>query len=472
MIFSIDNRTRRNRSALIDGRGDAAWTYEQLVDEVSKRRDWLGCAPKGLLFLFCRNDLSSIAWYLGALEGGHAVALLNGQIDGQMASNLITLYQPEWLAGDLDCRPEPYTAEDAHGLRCRMRQSGAGEVVEIHPELALLLSTSGSTGSPKFVRLRRSSVEANAESIREALSIVESDVPVAHLPMHYSYGLSVINSHLLTGASIVLSQEGLVSREFWDTIRRHRVDSFSGVPYTYQMMRRLGLESVNAPTLRIMTQAGGKLDNGNIAHFHACMTQRDGSFYVMYGQTEATARISVLPSVRLPEKLGSAGQAISGGTIRIHDGDGNPLNEPGSEGELVYAGPNVMMGYATRREDLAKGDEINGRLFTGDRARLDSEGFVYVLGRSKRDAKVFGLRINLDELETMVKRSGPAAAVGTADHVIIFCEFGDEAVYREICASLAATLKIHRSAFEFRRIDSLPTKNTGKVDYESLMARL
>jgi acyl-coenzyme A synthetase/AMP-(fatty) acid ligase len=341
-----------------------------------------------------------------------------------------------------------------------------------HPDLALLLSTSGSTGSPKFVRLTRANVEANADSIRRALGITESDVPVAHLPIHYSYGLSVLNSHLLAGASILLSSGGLVSSTFWDAIRRYRVDSFSGVPYTYQMLRRLGLEEVNAPTLRIMTQAGGQLDIQNIAYFHERMTERDGGFWVMYGQTEATARISILPSEELSRKLGSAGRAIPGGTLSILNETGEAAAVPDVEGELAYTGPNVMLGYATKRSDLTKGDELKGCLFTGDRARLDEDGFVFILGRTKRDAKVFGLRINLDEIEALVKQHGPAAAVAGSNRVVIFCEFGTEASHSKICDALSAKLKIHRSAFEFRSIDGLPTKDSGKINYENLLARV
>ncbi|MFY9644285.1 MAG: AMP-binding protein [Terriglobales bacterium] len=468
MIFAIHDHARRNRVALIDGASDSSWTYGQLSDEVARRRDALADAEKRLLFLFCRNDLASVAWYLAAVEAGHAVALLNDQIDAQLAANLISLYRPDWVLSSLPVDQEEYESRGAEGFWQRRRIDGE----PLHPDLTLLLSTSGSTGSPKLVRLRRSNVEANADSIRQALTIREQDVSVAHLPIHYSYGLSVVNSHLLAGASIVLTREGMVSQSFWETIRRYRVDSFSGVPYTYQMLRRLGLDKVNAPTLRVMTQAGGKLDTGNIEHFHARMVERQGSFFVMYGQTEATARISILPSVDLPRKLGSAGRAIPGGVIRIHDQNGDPVAEADIEGELVYTGPNVMLGYATQREDLAKGDELGGCLFTGDRARLDADGYVYVLGRSKRDAKLFGLRVNLDELEAFVKRNGPAAAVASSDRVVIFCEFGTEAAHSEIKAALAAKLKIHHSAFEFRRVDSLPTKDTGKVNYEELMARL
>jgi len=468
MIFAIDDHARRNCVALIDGTADVSWTYGDLADEVSRRRDLLSDAEKRLLFLFCRNDPASVAWYLAAVEAGHAVALLNDQIDAQLAADLISLYRPEWVLTSLPVDPEEYESPGAGGFWRRRRLDSA----PLHPDLALLLSTSGSTGSPKFVRLQRGNVEANAESIRQALSISDQDAPVAHLPIHYSYGLSVVNSHLLAGARILLAREGLVSQGFWEAIRRYRVDSFSGVPYSYQMLRRLGLDDVNAPTLRIMTQAGGKLDTGNIAYFHGRMAERQGGFFVMYGQTEATARISILPSTDLPQKLGSAGRAIPGGVIRIHDENGDPVAGPDIEGELVYTGPNVMLGYATQREDLSKGDELCGCLFTGDRARLDAQGFVFILGRSKRDAKLFGLRVNLDEVEAFVKRNGPAAAVASSDRVVIFCEFGTEATHREIRATLAAKLKIHHSAFDMRRLDRLPTKDTGKINYEDLLTRV
>ena len=455
MILSIDDHARRNRIALIEGAADVSWTYGELADEVSRRSDALGNAEKGLLFLFCRNDLASVAWYLAVVEAGHAVALLSDQIHRQLAANLIALYQPDWLVTSLPVELNEYESLGGAGFWRRRRHESA----PLHPDLALLLSTSGSTGSPKFVRLRQGNLEANAESIRRALSISAQDVPVAHLPLHYSYGLSVVNSHLLAGTSILLTREGLVSPAFWEAIRRYCANSFSGVPYTYQILRRLGLDQVKAPTLRIMTQAGGKLDTDNITHFHECMTKRQGSFFVMYGQTEATARISILPSTDLPRKLGSAGRAVPGGVIRIHDEKGSPVSDPDIEGTLVYTGPNVMLGYATQREDLAKGDELGGRLFTGDRARLDAQGYVFILGRYTRDAKLFGLRVNLDELEALVKQNGPAAAVASSDRVVIFCEFGTEAAHRDIRAALAAKLGIYTSAFEFRHVDRLPTED-------------
>jgi acyl-coenzyme A synthetase/AMP-(fatty) acid ligase len=467
MIFSIDDNARRDRIALIDGSTGSYWTYGVLADEVARCRDCLAGAEKRLLFAFCDNQLPFIAWYLAAIEAGHAVALLNYQTDQELAANLITVYRPEWVVGSVPADLDKY--EDAGGgLLRRSRPDGT----PLHSDLALLLSTSGSTGSPKFVRLRRANLESNAESIRQALSISAEDVPIAHLPINYSYGLSVVNSHLLASATIVLTREGLISSTFWETIRRHRVNSFSGVPYTYQMLRRLGLERLDVPSLRVMTQAGGKLDNETISHFHNCMSERQGRFFVMYGQTEATARISVLAHNDVLRKLGSAGRAIPGGVIRVADENGALIVDPDTEGELVYDGPNVILGYAGQRVDLSKGDELGGLLFTGDRTRLDDEGYVFILGRAKRDAKLFGLRVNLDEIEALVRCHGPAAVVARSDCVVIFCEFGTPATHIEVRSALAAKLKIHQSAFVFRRLDKLPVKHSGKISYEDLLAQV
>jgi acyl-coenzyme A synthetase/AMP-(fatty) acid ligase len=221
-----------------------------------------------------------------------------------------------------------------------------------------------------------------------------------------------------------------------------------------------------------MTQAGGKLDNATIAFFSEAMRERGGGFWTMYGQTEATARISILPACELPAKLGSAGRAIPGGRLSILADSGECTTAAGVEGELVYDGPNVMMGYALERADLAKGDELGGRLHTGDRAVLDDDGCVRILGRVKRDAKVFGLRMNLDEIEAFIRPKGPAAAVAGGKGVVVFCEFGDPAQYAALGDELSARLKVHRSAFEFRHIERLPTRDTGKIAYETLQERL
>ncbi len=462
MIFDIDEPQRRNDVALIDAGSRVSWTYGQLSDAVRACQDCL--TQRGLAFLFCGNDLPSVAWYLACIESGVPVALASGQLETGLRADLISLYNPEWIIADAKPDSGDYKAT-SHD---RLWQGPPRPEMPLHPDLAVLLSTSGSTGSPKLVRLTRANVTANADSIREALAIAADHLPVAHLPLHYSYGLSVLNSHLLAGARILLTNLGLMSAGFWDAIREYKANSFSGVPYTYQMLRRLDIDKVNAPHLLTFTQAGGKLDTANISHLHEQVTRRGGSFWVMYGQTEATARMTILPANELPRKLGSAGKAIPGGRLSIKTENGEITSGAGIAGELVYDGPNVMMGYAQSRQDLSRGDELQGRLETGDRASLDEEGFVYILGRSKRDAKLFGLRVNLDELEAFVKKHGPAAAVAGDGRVFIFCEFGSEQDLQNIRTELATKLRLNSSAFQFRRIDQLPTNSSGKIDYTRL----
>jgi acyl-CoA synthetase (AMP-forming)/AMP-acid ligase II len=466
MIFDIDEPQRRNDIALIDAGSRVSWTYGQLSDAVRTRQDCL--AQPGLVFLFCGNDLPSVAWYLACMESGVPVALASGQLETSLRADLISQYSPEWIIADAKPDSGDYRAT-SHD---RLWQGPPRSETPLHPDLAVLLSTSGSTGSPKLVRLTRANVTANADSIREALAIAADHLPVAHLPLYYSYGLSVLNSHLLAGARILLTNCGLMSADFWDAIRQYKANSFSGVPYTYQMLRRLDIDKVDAPSLLTFTQAGGKLDTDNISHFHERVARRGGSFWVMYGQTEATARMTILPANELDRKLGSAGKAIPGGRLSIKTESGEITSDAGVAGELVYDGPNVMMGYAESRQDLNRGDELHGRLRTGDRASLDAEGFVYIMGRSKRDAKLFGLRVNLDELEALVKKHGPAAAVAGEDRVFIFCEFGSEQDLQNIRAELATKLRVNHSAFQFRRIDQLPTNSSGKIDYARLQSRI
>ncbi len=459
MFLSRSLHAGTSAPALHDASG---WcSYVELQGRVDQLAAALADSRKLLAFCFCRNDIPSVSWYLAALKAGHAVALLNSALPHDASRRLIELYSPDLIlaAEDGDWGPA-YDVLPPLGRNFGWKRRTPSEM-PLHPALGVLLSTSGSTGSPKFVRLTPDNILSNAESIVEALDIRAEDRSVSSLPFHYSYGLSVLNTHLLAGASMVLTDEGLMTPAFWSAVRDHGCTSFAGVPYSYQILNRLKLDELNVPSLVTMTQAGGKLNDELILKFHRMMADRGGRFFVMYGQTEATARIAVLPPSRLPEKAGSAGVAIPRGALAVDAA-------PGELGELIYTGPNVMMGYANRREDLALGDELGGRLATGDMARLDADGFVYISGRMKRDAKIFGLRINLDEVETMLRPRGPTAVVSGGDRLLIYCEHGDEAAYQRYAQELAQRLNVAFRAFHFRRIDALPVGPNGKIDYRAL----
>jgi acyl-CoA synthetase (AMP-forming)/AMP-acid ligase II len=454
----------RTHPALRDPAQSGWLTYGDLAAAVAGRLARLETPTKSLVFLFCRNDARSIVWYLAAMDAGHAVALLNDTLAADLKQGLIDAYNPDFVFNP----PAGTGYAEIDGGMCKRTDSSEGE---IHPDLCVLLSTSGSTGSPKFVRLSQRNVLANAESIAAALDIQPEDRAVTSLPMSYSYGLSVVNTHLLRGATLALTNEALTSRTLWETIRNEACSSFAGVPYTYQMLERLKLDALDVPSLRVLTQAGGKLPSNLAQKYHQIMEARGGRFHVMYGQTEATARIAIMPHEDLPARPSSAGRVIPGGRLLIHD-NGELTTEPNRTGELVYEGPNVMLGYATSRADLALGDTLGGRLYTGDTAHLDALGFLYVLGRSGREAKVYGLRINLDEIEGLMKAHGPTAVVSKDDTLHLFCEYGDADSYAQHQRHLSEKLRLNHRAFVFHRSDSLPLQASGKIDYRKLIERI
>jgi len=329
---------------------------------------------------------------------------------------------------------------------------------EVHPDLALLLTTSGSTGNPKLVRLSADAVLANAEQIADVLGITADDVAITTLPLFYSYGMSVLNSHLLRGATVILERTGIMQRDFWTAAVEHGVTSMAFVPYQYEMLRRLRFDPAKYPALRKLTQAGGRLRTELVSDFAQRMATAGGSLYVMYGTTEAAPRMATLPPARLAEKLGSVGLALPGGEFSVD----------GTSEEVVYRGPNVMMGYAETAADLVKGDEMGGVLSTGDLGRVDDEGFLFITGRAKRIGKVFGVRINLDDVE----KNFPVVAVPGGDQLIVYAEGVSDDEARDLRAKIADWLGTHFSGVVVRSIESLPLLPNGKVDYRALEASL
>ena len=436
---------RDDRIALIDTATGERITYGALRARVAARAGTLRAAagPAGIGVVFAGNDVATIVELYAALAAGVAIALLDRQLDDGRARAWIERYRPEVVSGRAVAEPLP--------------RGGAAP----HPDLALLLSTSGTLGSPRMVRLAGSAVAANARAIAAALAIGPDEIAVTSLPLAYAYGLSVVTSHLVAGATVVVTAESVVSEPFWRACRDHGVTSLAGVPYTYEMLQRVELSRVAPPTLRTLTQAGGALAPAQLRHFHAIAAARGGGLFVMYGQTEATARISVLPASELPARAGSVGRAIPGGAIAIAP-DG---------GEIVFRGPSVMMGYAEGRDDLARGDELGGELWTGDLGELDRDGHLWITGRSRRIAKVFGQRINLDELEAIagaIAKPSAVAAIARGDRVRVVVEAGGAAPAIDTRRALAAATGLHVSGFELVELPVLPRLASGKLDYQTI----
>lgn len=469
-------RPPRARRALFDSTRGQWCTYGELTDAVERVGDELNAPRKALTFCFTANDVGSIVGYLAALGREHAVALIDRSFPAAVKSSLLDTYQPEFLldafagGGALEelhhWAYEPVPCPDAF-VHVWRRQDFAD--APVHPDLAVLLSTSGSTGSPKFVRLSRKNIVSNAAAISEALGITSDECAITSLPIHYAYGLSVLNSHVVAGARLAITGDSVLTPAFWTLMRDARCTSFAGVPYTYQMLDRIGFHKFELPSLQTLTQAGGKLSDELILRFHRTMAAANGRFIVMYGQTEATARMAYLAPEYLPEKVGSVGVAVPGGRLWIECGDGKAWTQ-GQEGQVVYQGPNVMLGYAHDRNDLSLGNEQSGILHTGDIGFLDKDGFLRLTGRGSRIAKVFGLRLNLDEVEEQLRLHGPTAVIQDGNKLVIFCEHGNDRVFATYREQLSECLRLHQSALEFRRVQALPRTSFGKTDYYRLQS--
>lgn len=464
-----DLQKYRDNTAILDEYG-VSLTYSALAEEGQRLADATG--RRCLVFVLCRNETGALVGYTGLINNGCVPLLLSSHMDSEALAGLLEIYQPPYLWAPEDMAsafPDMTVVYNAFGY-CLLR-TGYGTEYPLHPDLALLLTTSGSTGSPKFVRQSYENIRTNAESIAAYLELDETERPITTLPMNYTYGLSIINSHLLTGGTVLVTERSLMQREFWTFFKEAEATSFGGVPYTYEMLDRMRFERMDLPSLRTMTQAGGKLSPALHQKFAEDARAKGRRFMVMYGQCEATARMGYLPAEKALEKCGSMGIAVPGGKFRLIDADGGQITTPGITGELVYEGPNVTLGYAERGEDLAKGDERGGVLQTGDMAKFDENGYYYITGRKKRFLKIYGNRVNLDEVDSLVKEKFPVldcASAGMDDHLNVFItEAGREDAVKDF---LVRRTKLNPAAFRVVAIEKIPKNDAGKTLYRELEA--
>ncbi len=426
---------------------------------------------RGVAFILSNRNVETITGYVGALRNGVVPLMLPADLGDAVLEEYLAVYQPLyiWLdaaRADVIARRHPAQVVQTQHSYALVEFARSVAAVELHPDLALLMPTSGSTGDPKLVRLSYRNVQANAASIAGYLPIDVTDVAITNLPLNYSYGLSVLNSHLLLGAQLVVSEENVFDRGYWDLVRTKSVTSISGVPFSYAMLQKLRFERLDLPSLRFMTQAGGHMAPEITRYFVEVCRAKGIDFFTMYGQTEATARIAYVPPERALDKLGTVGLPIPGGRVEIVP---SSAAEPGSGvGELVYYGENVSMGYASSCEDLARGDDNNGRLSTGDLARVDDEGFITIVGRLRRFAKIYGHNVNLDQVERILKAAGVEAMVTALDdRLLIHVLAGDEDRAAEITRD---RLTVPPTALLVRCIEAFPVLGNGKRDYYALSA--
>lgn len=431
------------------------WISYGILREAIRRTATLLQKPQRALVLCCApRSIEGAVAYLGAAESGHAVLLADPA--STRLGLLAQTYRPEWILAPAASAFEGYETIDTPFKTMRLWQAQTPAEEPLHPDFFLMLLTSGSTGSPKGIRLSYANLASNTNAIIQSLSLTQAEIACGHMPLSYSFGLSVLQTQLAVGGRTILTEHSMMSSPFWKVMAQRGATLFAGVPYHFEMLMRLGLDRIRVATLTTFLQAGGKMSLPLTQNVVEAVRRRNGKLFVMYGQTEASPRMTCFALHKHPEKMGTSGTALTGGRIEI------------VEDEVIYYGPNVAMGPAASRADLAEGDVLDGRLATGDLGNLDTEGFLTITGRKQRFAKLFGQRVALDDIEHMAAILAPCVAMEHPEKIILFTCCADEAKQKTAQEQIVAQTKIQPHWMEIRTLPALPVKRNGKIDYQAL----
>jgi long-chain acyl-CoA synthetase len=428
---------------------DQIFSFEKKFKNLKKNK---------LILFICENSSAFLMTYISLIRKNLVIMLVDQNSDNEEIKELILSYKPSYIF----MKKKTKINLDNYEINLELKnniilQNKNNENYKIFKELALLLSTSGTTGSKKFVRISKKNLYSNTKNISNFLNIQSKDITITTLPPHYTYGLSILNSHIFSGAAVCINNLSFIDKSFWIKANKFKVNNFGGVPFNYEILKKLKFTINNLPTLKYITQAGGHLEADIKKYFLKDAKKNNYKFIVMYGQVEATSRISYLPFEKLEEKFESAGKSIPEGNLSISLEDH----------EIIYNGPNVCLGYAYSWKDLTKGDENKGELKTGDIGSIDSEGYLFISGRKNRETKLFGHRINLDEIEKILKDKGYKCLCVSKKNKLFIFNLSDRN-NNDIAIYLSKKIKVNINFFSIKTLKVPPINSSGKVAYTHL----
>lgn len=396
-------------------------------------------------------DPAAMTAYLAVLLAGH-VPLVTPAERGEKVTER---YRPDLRLG-ADGRLETVSIDAQHLL---------------HPDLALLMSTSGSTGSPKLVRLSHENVRSNAQAIVAALGVTSADRAITSLPLHYCYGLSVLHAQLVAGGTVVLRRKSFAEPDVRDVLARCRVSIVAATPHLIDLLDVQGVLSADLPDLRVVTQAGGALPAHRVRDIAALGQAGGWSLAVMYGQTEATARMAVLPPASVTRHPDAVGWPVAGSSFSLDTTVPEAADGPQGVGELVFSGPGVMLGYAESPDDMALG-RMQDVLHTGDLARISDDGLVRIVGRRADWTKVMGIRIDLGQVERRLRDAGFQACVTGADQELQVTYSADHRRdAARVVEAVSTVTGLGPSVISVEAVAELPRLSSGKIDRLACAAR-
>jgi len=385
-------------------------SYSELYEKGLKLANYLNkkIGENQNIILTSQNSVFFLIAYLGIMKSGNVCVPLNPIIEQENLDFILNTTESKNVFAPRKISSK-YSFSDAKIFE----EINLDEILEYpvqkennltddidENQLAQILFTSGSTGLPKGVMLSHKNLAANTESIIKYLQLKSDDIIEIVLPFYYCYGLSLLHTHLKVGGSIVLNNSFVFLGSIFSDLEKYKCSGFAGVPSHFQILLRKSKSFMDRefPELRYFTQAGGKLHNVFIKELVEAFP--DKQCFVMYGQTEATARLSYLPPEFVSTKMGSIGKGIPNVTLEVFNKNDKPV-KVGEVGEIVAKGDNIMLGYFNEPESN-KLTIKNGWLYTGDMAEKDEDGYIYLVARKKEIIKVGGKRISPKEIEEVI----------------------------------------------------------------------
>ena len=463
MFLNIDTQ-EKTRVALIDNENHEI-TYGELAEKIKEAGAKV--ESRSIIFNLCKNTVGAMIGYLGFINNEAVPLNLSDKIDKELLNTLIATYTPAYLWVPEE-EAGSYGYETVYNTYGYTLLKTGNEIYPIHNELQFLMTTSGSTGSPKLVRYKKGNLEANAKNVAIAFGWSDKERPLCDLGMQYTMGLNVINTHLYVGATVLLTTYNIMSGEFWDYLKTQKATNFTGVPFSYDLFFRLHFERMDLPYLTTFSEGGGKLTDARFVQMAEYAKKNGKRFIASFGTTETSARMACLPAELALTKTGSIGRAIPEGELFLVDENGNELKEAVAEGEMCYRGPNVTMGYAICKEDLLKEDDFNGEYHTGDLARRDEDGCYFVTGRLSRFLKLLSYRVSLDQSERLIQQEFniECACSGSDQRMNIYLTDGSKTA--EVLDFIAEKTHLYKSLFKVFVVPAILRNDSGKIRYKQM----
>lgn len=462
-MFLRDTSEIANRVAIVDDGGNQ-FTYGELEDLSLRYKAVI--PERNLVVILCDYSIETVSFYYCQMMNHVVPILVDKKLRTDLISRIIEKYEPQfiWCFQNISDKISPFVKKVIIQSENYLLIQTSFRNIEKNPDLALLLTTSGSTGSSKMVRLSYDNLRCHANAAINTLDFSSEDRGITTLPMFHCYGLSVLHMHWMIGASIYLTEYSVLNTRFWDFFEKAQITNFAGVPYLYDMLKQIGFLDNNYKSLRFLTQAGAKFSDEQQKEFGRKLQEKGIKLYLCYGQTETTSWISRLSCEKILQKIGSVGNPVPGAFVTVE----NP-NDKG-KGEIVCRGQSICLGYANDKQDLIRSDDNLGCLYTGDIGYIDEDGDIFIRGRKARFVKLLGERVSLDELEILLSKHFETVqfiCTGEDDELRIYY-LAEDCPEEKILEFCSRELSIPRRLVKCYFINEIPYTKSGKIRYADL----